>query len=145
MGQTLGQRASSSSKKMTHGLEARARENTCLTRDSDSPTNMFSSSGPFTLTCGHLSASCMYFTYLMKFAPLSLATAFARRVFPHLGRVYDSPSEIYRSKLTLEGRRKGSRLAHLARELESARDGRSAQASCSRDLLGPINEASLTT
>ena len=64
---TRGHKASSSSKKMTQGAEALARVKTCRTLDSDSPTYMFSSSGPLTL---------------MKFAPLWLDRAFARRVFP---------------------------------------------------------------
>ena len=46
---TLGQSASSSSKKITHGALALALEKTWRTLDSLSPTYMFSSSGPFTL------------------------------------------------------------------------------------------------
>ena len=53
-------RASISSKKMTHGAELPARANTCLTARSLSPTYIFSSSGPFTD---------------MKFSPVSFATA----------------------------------------------------------------------
>lgn len=42
----LGQRASSSSKKMIHGDDALARWKTCLTDFSDSPTYLSKSSGP---------------------------------------------------------------------------------------------------
>lgn len=85
----LGTSASNSSKKMTHGEEARARAKTCLTARSLSPTywdhhheygdtlkknrglaTLFNNSGPFTL---------------MKFALDSFATAFANSVFPHPG------------------------------------------------------------
>mmetsp|Transcript_27219 Transcript_27219/g.60264 ORF Transcript_27219/g.60264 Transcript_27219/m.60264 type:complete len:626 (+) Transcript_27219:604-2481(+) len=66
----LGQRASSSSKKITHGAEERALANTCLTLDSDSPTYILSSSGPLTE---------------MKFAPDWLASALASSVLPQPG------------------------------------------------------------
>mmetsp|Transcript_28069 Transcript_28069/g.69721 ORF Transcript_28069/g.69721 Transcript_28069/m.69721 type:complete len:205 (-) Transcript_28069:248-862(-) len=65
-----GTRASSSSKKMTHGAEARPRAKSCRTARSDSPTNLLISSGPFTA---------------MKEAPLSLAIALARSVLPQPG------------------------------------------------------------
>mmetsp|Transcript_6246 Transcript_6246/g.18850 ORF Transcript_6246/g.18850 Transcript_6246/m.18850 type:complete len:232 (+) Transcript_6246:1906-2601(+) len=65
-----GAKASSSSKKTTHGEEARALWKSLRTLRSDSPTNLLRSSGPFTE---------------MKFALLSLATAFASRVFPQPG------------------------------------------------------------
>lgn len=60
----FGHSASSSSKKITHGALARARENTRRTASSLSPTYLFSSSGPL---------------MLMKFAPLSRAVRSARR------------------------------------------------------------------
>ena len=66
----LGTRASNSSKKMTHGDEALALLKTCLIALSDSPTYLFNNSGPLTL---------------MKFALLSLATAFASKVLPQPG------------------------------------------------------------
>lgn len=79
--------ASSSSKKMMQGDEARARANTCLTARSLSPTyckpsqyrptaipkaerTLLSSSGPLTE---------------IKLALLSFATAFANNVLPHPG------------------------------------------------------------
>ena len=62
-----GARASSSSKKTTHGAACLARSNTSRTFFSDSPTYMFTSSGPLTLR--NRSAH-------------SVATAFANKVFP---------------------------------------------------------------
>eukprot|EP00755_Sulcionema_specki_P010848 Sspe_Gene.47543::Locus_24298_Transcript_1_1_Confidence_1.000_Length_2121::g.47543::m.47543 len=66
----FGASASSSSKKSTHGAEARPRANTILTARSLSPTYLLRSSGPLTD---------------MKFAEASLAIAFATNVFPHPG------------------------------------------------------------
>lgn len=82
-----GTRASNSSKKITQGADARARVNTCRNARSLSPTyymyynkyhidlfiithTLLSNSGPL---------------ILMKFALLSFATAFARRVLPQPG------------------------------------------------------------
>mmetsp|Transcript_12990 Transcript_12990/g.30357 ORF Transcript_12990/g.30357 Transcript_12990/m.30357 type:complete len:225 (-) Transcript_12990:1041-1715(-) len=65
-----GTRASSSSKKMTQGAELRARWKTRRTARSDSPTYLFSSSGPL---------------IAMKLAPLAFAAAFASSVLPQPG------------------------------------------------------------
>mmetsp|Transcript_28567 Transcript_28567/g.77052 ORF Transcript_28567/g.77052 Transcript_28567/m.77052 type:complete len:275 (-) Transcript_28567:1339-2163(-) len=70
-----GANASSSSKNRTQGWAARARENSCRTARSLSPTYLFSSSGPL---------------MDMKFAPLSCATALATKVLPQPGGPYSS-------------------------------------------------------
>ena len=66
----LGQRASNSSKNITHGAEALARPNNCLNALSDSPTYLFRSSGPL---------------IEMKLAFDLFDTALATRVLPHPG------------------------------------------------------------
>mmetsp|Transcript_39917 Transcript_39917/g.114385 ORF Transcript_39917/g.114385 Transcript_39917/m.114385 type:complete len:253 (+) Transcript_39917:425-1183(+) len=66
----FGTSASSSSKKMTHGEDVRARWKTNRTARSDSPTYLFKSSGPLTA---------------IKLAPLALATALASNVLPQPG------------------------------------------------------------
>ena len=71
----LGQSASISSKKITHGELALARSNTCLTPRSLSPTYLFSNSGPL---------------MEMKLARLSFDTAFARSVLPQPGGPYSN-------------------------------------------------------
>ncbi|EEQ46250.1 conserved hypothetical protein [Candida albicans WO-1] len=66
----LGTNASNSSKKIIHGVEARALWKTCRTAFSDSPTYLFNNSGPF---------------IEIKFARDSLATALANSVLPQPG------------------------------------------------------------
>src|SRR2546426_5334407 len=63
----VGAIESISSKKIMHGAACLARLKTSRTPLSDSPTHLLSNSGPLTL---------------MKFASLSVATAFASSVFP---------------------------------------------------------------
>jgi len=46
------------------GAEARALENTCLTRDSDSPTYIFSSSGPLTLSIKSIHSGIYKYEYI---------------------------------------------------------------------------------
>ncbi|KAF7457329.1 ribosome biogenesis ATPase RIX7 [Cryptosporidium felis] len=64
------QSESNSSKNTIQGAEALALSKTVRTAFSDSPTYLLRSSGPL---------------ILIKFAPLSLAIAFAKRVFPQPG------------------------------------------------------------
>ena len=110
-----GTSASSSSKKMTQGDEARARENTCRTARSLSPTyytspvsiqsrssttthTLFNSSGPLTL---------------MKLARDSFATALASSVFPHPGGPHKSTPQAATmpTALKISGRRMGWTIA----------------------------------
>ena len=71
----FGHKLSSSSKKITQGADYFARLNSDLTAFSDSPTYLFSSSGPF---------------IEMKFALDSLETALATRVLPQPGGPYSN-------------------------------------------------------
>mmetsp|Transcript_5462 Transcript_5462/g.18810 ORF Transcript_5462/g.18810 Transcript_5462/m.18810 type:complete len:505 (-) Transcript_5462:206-1720(-) len=98
-----GARASSSSKKTTHGLALRARAKTSRTLRSLSPMYMLMSSGPLTER---------------KRSPHSVATAFAKRVLPVPGgpkrrtpERWRSPPE--KSSLCLSGSSTVSRMAAL--------------------------------
>src|SRR5271154_6319633 len=78
----FGTRASSSSKNMIQGADARARWKTCRTDRSDSP-NHYWSVHRTKIRCTLLSNSGPLTD--MKFARLSFATAFASNVLPHPG------------------------------------------------------------
>mmetsp|Transcript_45968 Transcript_45968/g.133174 ORF Transcript_45968/g.133174 Transcript_45968/m.133174 type:complete len:259 (+) Transcript_45968:752-1528(+) len=83
---------------MTHGAELSALWKTRRTARSDSPTYLFSSSGPL---------------IAMKFAPLAFAVALARSVFPHPGGPNRSTPEgvVKPSCLKSSALRMGSQIA----------------------------------
>ena len=129
-----GTKASSSSKNTTHGDDDWARMNTCRTARSLSPTyyfqiryncvwkecnkvkaskhvpahTLFNNSGPFTL---------------IKFARLSLATAFARSVLPHPGGPHKSTPHgaVIPTALNTSGRRIGCTIAIWSSSLVACR------------------------
>eukprot|EP00962_Isochrysis_galbana_P018378 scaffold5305_cov107-Isochrysis_galbana.AAC.2 len=108
----FGTSASSSSKKMTHGADARPRAKSSRTARSDSPTYLLRSSGPETD---------------MKEACDSLATAFASSVLPHPGGPYSStPHDGFRPS---DSMRPGSRTGSTMRVSSSSRKSASAPTS----------------
>ena len=110
----FGTRASSSSKKITQGMEERARTNTCRTARSDSPIYLFRSSGPL---------------MEMKFARDSLATALARRVLPHPGGPQSNTpvGAVMPTRRYFSGCRIGSTMAVRSSSLTGRRAPMSAQ------------------